>query len=186
MDLIMQDEEQETIITEEAEALFSPSIEMNREAPKPPALSSEDKERFYKSILSDKPYEETVPLFDGQLNITFRSLLVKENTDVVNQIGLDRKNGIAADNDAYLVTLSAYRMAVSLIAANGEPFSALTRDTFTPSHPKDTYVLAKSLPVFDWATPKLSAYLDAFAKFETKVVRLASEVQTPNFWKASA
>lgn len=169
---------------------INPSIEMdtntilqnNRKI----IISDEDKERFFKSIMVDKPYEETVELFNGELAIVFKAMTVQENSDIVNQITADRKNGIAADNDAYLITVMAYRMAVSLVSINDAPFSEVKKDSFKPRSDKDTYILARAEPLSSWSTPKLSAYIDAFKLFENKLIKLSSEIQNKNFWKASA
>lgn len=166
--------------------LINTSIEMDTTGNKIPVVSSEDKERFFKSILADKPYDEVVELFDGQLKLTFRAMTVQENTDVVNQIVADRKNNTASDTDAYFVTISTYRLALSLVSVDAQPYSLVTKDNFVVSPEYDSYVLARAKPMTQWATSKLSIYLDAFSRFEAKLVKLSSEVQNPNFWKASA
>lgn len=170
----------------ETQTLVNPSIEMNREPLKTIDISTEDKERFFKSMLADKPFEDTVYLFDGQLKIRFRSMTVKENNDVVDQIIKDRKNNVAADNDAYMITISTYRLALSLLAIDDQEYSTISKDKFQAFTENDTYILARSRPMQEWGTAKLSVFLDAFQIFETKVVKLTSEVQSKNFWKASA
>ena len=42
--------------------IINPSVDMNRDRAKVD-VTSEDKERFFKCILSDKPYEELISLF---------------------------------------------------------------------------------------------------------------------------
>jgi hypothetical protein len=162
------------------------SIEMDLEGRKRIELTLEDKERFFKSILADKPYQETVYLFDGQLAITFKSLTVQENSDIVSQIVADRKNGTASDSDAYMITVSSYRLALSLVSIEEKAFSTITRASHVSMDEKDTYVLARMKPLLAWTTPKLSVFLDAFQTFESKAIKLSAEVQTKNFWKASA
>lgn len=149
-------------------------------------ITDEDKERFFKSVLSDKCYEETVSLFDGQLKVKFRAMTVQENSDVVGQIEQDKKLNIANDTDAYYVTISCYRLAMCLVSVDDKQYSSVTKDNFSPSSENDTYVLARTKTILSWSTSKLSAYLDAFQSFENKLVKLTSEVQTLNFWKASA
>lgn len=164
---------------------FNQSIEMNTEAPKNPAITSEDKERFLKSILTDKPYEETMPLFDGQMHVKFKAMSVSENSDVVNQIVADKNNGLASDNDAYFITISTYRLALSLLTVDDQVYSSITKENFSASSENDTYVLARARLMQSWTTPKLSLFLDTFQRFEAKLVKLTNEVQTVNFWKAS-
>jgi hypothetical protein len=170
----------------EDQPLINTSIEMNNETVKKVNISAEDKERFFKSILSDTPYEETVLLFDGQLKLKFKVMTVQENTDVVNQIVADKKNGIADDTDAYLITISTYRLALSLSSVDDRIFSSITKENFSPSFENDSYVLARAKMMTSWTTAKLSAYLDAFQSFEAKTLKLTNEVQSKNFWKASA
>jgi hypothetical protein len=165
---------------------FNQSIEMNTENPKPADITNDDKERFLKSILADKPYEETVELFDGQMRVRLKAMTVSENSDVVNQIVADKKNGLAADNDAYFITISTYRLALSVTTIDDQPYSSITKENFSPSVENDTYILARARLMQSWSTPKLSLFLDAFRKFEAKLVKLTNEVQTVNFWKASA
>lgn len=169
----------------EEQPIINPSIEMNTETNKNVEVSEMDKERFLKSILSDTAYTEEISLFDNQLTLKFKALTVQENTDVVNQIVLDRVSGIAADNDAYFITISTYRLALSLMSVDDKPFSTITKEKFTSTEDKITYVTARTKETLNWPTLKLSAYLDAFQLFEAKILKLAKEVHTPNFWKAS-
>ena len=166
--------------------LINTSIEMNIETPKKVDISEADKERFLKSVLSDKPYQEDIKILDDQLSLTFKAMSVQENTDVVNQIVLDRNSGVAADTDAYFITISTYRLALSLVAVNDQPFSAISKDKYTSENASQSYVAARAKEVLSWPTLKLSAYLDAFQLFESKILKLSKEVQTVNFWKASA
>ena len=165
---------------------FNVSIETNTDVNKVPEISETDKELFFKSILADKPYQESFSLFDGQLSLTFRAMTVQENTDVVNQIVADRKLGTASDTDAYFVTISTYRLAMCLVSIGTEPFSTITKENFKKTDEADSYVLARARPIAEWSTSKLSIYLDAFSRFEAKLVKLSSEVQNQNFWRASA
>lgn len=165
---------------------INPSIELDQTRVPTIDISVEDKERFFKSILADKPYEEVISLFDDQVKVRFRSMTVQENTDVVNQIVADRKQGIAADNDAYFITVSTYRMGLCLLTIDDNPYCTVTKENYVPFTENDTYVLARSKPMRSWSTARLAILIDAFKKFEGKLVKLTSEVQTQNFWKASA
>ena len=175
-DTVEQDQEQTTI---------APSIEMNQERVAKVVISEADKEHFFKCILADKPYEETVYLFDKQLAVRFKSMTVAENADVVQQIIKDKEKNVAADSDSYFITIATYRLAQSLVSVDGKPFSNITKTTFSPLTADDSYILAKAKPITAWSTCKLSVFLDAFQQFEAKVIKLTREVQTPNFWKAS-
>lgn len=161
------------------------SIEMNTDRQLRVDISEADKENFYKSILADKPYEKTMPLFDEQFRIRFRTMTVQENSDVVKQIVHDRAAKKDSDTDAYFITIASYRLAVSLMSVNDEPFTTISRDIYSPVDEHDTYVAGKARIIQQWSTCKLSLFLDAFQKFEAEVIKLSNAVQTANFWKAS-
>ena len=165
---------------------INPSIEMQRERLSNLELSEADKENYFKSILSDKPYEETLSLFDGKMQVKFKVMTVQENSDIVNQIELDRKADKTRDNDAYMITIAAYRLCSSMISIDNQAFSNITKENYKTADEFDSYVAARAKITHDWATAKLSLLLDAFQKFEAKIIKLTNEVQTPNFWIASA
>ncbi len=158
---------------------------MNTEKPAKVELTAQDKENFLKSVLSDKPYEETIPLFDGQLKVKFRSLTVEENSDVVYQIVKDKKAGIAMDNDAYFITISTYRLGLALVSVDEKAYSDIAKYSYAGTDENDSYITARAKAFKAWPTYKLSLFLDAFQKFEAKIIKLTNEVQTANFWKAS-
>lgn len=166
--------------------IINPSIEMNRDRPRLATVTEEDKERFFKSILSDQPYIEEISLFDDQFKIKLKSLTVEENTDVVNQIVADKERGLAAENDAYFITISTYRLSQSLLTIDGKAYSDISKENYKPKEPEETYVLARAEKMSKWTTAKLSVFLDAFSAFESRLIRLTNEAQTANFWKASA
>lgn len=170
----------------EDQPMINQSFDMPARETKEITLSLEEKERFFKSILNDQAYEETLSLFDGKLRIRLRAMTVQENTDVVNQIVADKKNGVAAENDAYFITISTYRLALSLVSIDDVPYSSVTKENFSPDTENDSYVLSRAKIMLAWHTPKLAMFLDAFSKFEARLLKLTSEVQTQNFWKASA
>jgi hypothetical protein len=149
-------------------------------------ISEEDKEKFFKSVLTDQPFQETVSLFDGKLNIVLKTMTVAENNDVVQQINNDKEKGLAENNDAYFITISAYRLALCLVSVDEKEFSKISKSDYKENEEGVTYVRARSLVIRDWPTFKLSAFLEAFNSFESKVLKLTKETQTQNFWKASA
>lgn len=170
----------------EEKSIISPSIETDHERVKKVNITEDDKERFLKCILTDQPYEELVSLFDDQLLVKFKAMTVQENSDVVMQVVADKANGIAGDTDAYFITLASYRLGLCIVSINDKPFSDIKKNNYTPKDADDTYVIARSKLFLGWSTYKLSVFLDAFQKFEHKVLELTKEVQTQNFWKASA
>jgi len=161
-----------------------PAAQKPAERPKHP-VSAEDKERFFKSFLDDSPYHETVALFDNRVKLEFRTLNVKENYEIFNQIDLDRKSGKAKNEDSYLMEIVQYRLAVSLVSVNGKPFAPeLDRDAYTPSDANISYVSAKAGQLRAWPVYKLAGVFNKFNEFEEKVQQLTGEISKTDFWKA--
>jgi len=160
--------------------MFNTSPEMSREPVYNVELAQADKEKFLKLILIDQPYSEVISFMDDQLRINFRAMSNQENTDVVNQIVQDNKDGLAADNDSYLVTVQAYRLFMCLVDVNGKP----VEKTEDPS--KAGYIRRQTAELLAWPTAKLAIYIEAFLLFEAKVMKLMTSVQQKDFWKASA
>jgi hypothetical protein len=151
-----------------------------------PAVTEDEKEKFFKSVLSDQPYSEKIDLFGGKMSILLRTMSVSENNDVVAQIENDKNKDIAENNDAYFITISTYRLALCLMEIDGQVYQAIDKSSFKPTDDGVTYVRARAKAMLNWPTFKLSAFLSAFNDFEAKVVKLTSEVRTTNFWTASA
>lgn len=147
-------------------------------------ITDEEKEQFFKSFLSDKPFEETVSLFGGKQTLKFRYLTLQQNDDILKQINKDKDNGVADNTDAYFIRLSCYRFLLALVEVDKEPFLPdINEDTDTDE--KITYVGLRADAVKDWSAYKVSAYLDVFNLFEKKVLELAKQVLDENFWKAA-
>ena len=43
-----------------------------------PLVTEVDKEKFFKSVIADKPFEDTIPMFDGKLHITLKTIFPNE------------------------------------------------------------------------------------------------------------
>lgn len=165
--------------------------EVTPEAPKLPEpakiavkLTEEDKEKFFKAFIADEPYVEEMSLFNGKVQVVFRTVNLEENEAVFTQIQLDQKNGVARNDDSYLVKIVEYRLAGCLVSVNDEPFCP----EITPvSHPINkeagtTYLTERVKEMQKkWHTFKLGAITDAFNKFEAKVRKLTEESFDPNF-----
>jgi len=166
---------------------ISTTMEMTKEAVRKPEITQGEKEKFFKCVLADTPYTETMELFDGQMTVEFRTMTVQENNDVVTQIAADRVAGTAQDNDAYFITLSTYRLALCIESIDGKPTKLPLKEAFIKNIDSgDTYIAYRAKALKSWSTFKLAAFLEAFRTFEAKVVALTMEVQTKNFWKAGA
>jgi hypothetical protein len=149
-------------------------------------ITEEDKENFFKSVISDQPFYEKVSLFGGKMTITLKTMTVEENNDVIAQINKDKDTEVAENNDAYFITISTYRLGLCLAEIDGVKYQTIDKSTFKETDKGVTYVRARAADMQKWPTFKLSAFLAAFNDFEEKVTNLTNEVKTENFWTASA
>lgn len=169
--------------------LFQKSIEMVDENAVQSNLTDAEKENYFKAFLSDQPYIHTTELFGGKLRIKFRTMSVQQNSDVVNQIAIDKSQDSSSTmQDSYLVTIAAYRMAQCLCEVDDIAVTFHSAGDVTEEEKANgvTYIKKQALPLLNWPGYKLSAFIDAFNEFEAKVLKLTNAVQDANFWKASA
>lgn len=149
-------------------------------------ITEDDKINFFKCFLSDTSYSEEMVLFDGQFKLKFKTMTTKETTDVFDQLRQSQINSELTNDPNYIVTLTNYRLGLSLEEIDGKPFAPeITADKYKPADENDSYVKAKASVFKTWPIFKLSAIADAFKKFEHKVVALTDAIQTENFWKAA-
>lgn len=151
-------------------------------------VTTEEKEKFFKSFLSDKPYTETVSLFNNKFVVVFKTLSVDENDSIFKQITLDQAKGVASNNDGYFIKITQYRLGLSIESIGGVPFMAevtsltVPEDTVTGK----TFIAERAKEFGKWQSFKLAGLLSAFRDFETKVLRLTDCLNDPSFWKAAA
>lgn len=146
-------------------------------------LSDVEKENFFKSFLSDKPYVADENLFKGKIPVKFSTLTVRENNVILLQMQFDRESGVAKNNDKYLIQVIQYRIAASLLELDHKPFAKdVTENTF-PSDPAahTTYILKRLELMDSWGVFKISALTEAFNRFEKKVRALTEESFTESF-----
>lgn len=148
-------------------------------------ISEEDKVNFFKSFISDKPYEEEFGFFNNTFKVSFRSLLVEETTDIIKQVNLDRDNNIGQNDDGYVIQIQAYRLGAALKNINGLPYLPEVTKANTPIEAGETYIIKRARPLLAWNEFKLSTVLDRFKQFERKLIELMSKIDDENFWKAA-
>lgn len=146
-------------------------------------ISEGDKEKFFKSFLADSPYTEEYLLFGGKAKVVFNTLTVAQNNEVYTQIKYDREQGVAKDDDSYLIRVITYRLGLGITSIEGIPFKKFS----VPEDQQDKCTIAgmTATQFGKWNSFKLAAYLDAFRKFEAKVTQLTMAVHEPDFWKAA-
>lgn len=149
-------------------------------------ISEEDKQNFFKAFLSDTPYSEEMALFDGQFKLKFRTMTTRETTAVYDQLRQSQSNLELTNDPNYIVTMTNFRLAISLIEIDGVPFNQdITLENYKPKDEYDSYIKARAEKFKNWPIFKLSGVIEAFKAFEHKVVSLTDAIQTENFWRAA-
>lgn len=155
-----------------------PNIPTAESTQKEPSITEQDKEDFLKSVLSDQPFTKEITLYGGSFKMVLKTLSVAESQEIFNQITTDRNKGLADSTDSYFVTLSLYRLALSLVSIDNKPF------TFTVG--EDETKLEAGKQYFDkWNGHKLGAIIEAYNGFQDTVAYLATKASDTSFWKAA-
>mgnify|MGYP000894122249 CR=1 FL=1 len=139
-----------------------------------PKLTEGEITDFFKSFLSDTPFESDDVLLGGALTIRFRALTSNQSLNVYNLLKEEQTAGVLTNDINYMTRVTVYRLVQSLVSINDVPFLP------------DTNVSDKAKTVLEWPNFKLSAFCDAFKNFEDKLLELTKEVTNENFWKAAA
>lgn len=154
-------------------------------------VTDEEKEAYWKSIMSDQLFYWTTSLLGGKIKITYRTLSVEENNDVYKQFQMDREASRARADEGYFYLMTIYRaaLAVHSVEVDGEVKEFLPE--FIKANIKDdlknhtSYVHARATQLFGWPDQKLKLYLAGYDEFEQKCFRLTEEVKNKDFWKAA-
>lgn len=156
----------------------------------PPAdkskITAEEKEAYYKAFKADRPYISTENIFDG-FELEFKSLSSAESDSIYHQLRKDQDSGEINNDASYLLYLTNYRLAVSLVKVDKEPYLPdIKVDTYKPVDDKDSFLKARITPIRNWPIFKLAAVLEVFKSFEDKLFELTRAVHDRSFWKAAA
>jgi hypothetical protein len=149
-------------------------------------ITEEDKDLFMKALLCDAPFVLTVPLFGGQVKLTFRSRTMYEQRRVLDTLHLDQKTGIVADNDPALVftRLQQYFASLMMKSFNDEPFSDLVLKPGRTAEEDATELRKVFTDKFEggghirWTT-----ILNGLRIFEEKCRQLSEQCANEDFWK---
>lgn len=148
-------------------------------------VTDKEKEEFFKAMLADKPFTQTIKLLDGKLSAKFKTLTITEQGDIHRQIALDQDLGIAKNDNQYFTKISQYRLGLSLLELNGVAFGTDVTPETIPANDKTTYVAERAKLFDSWQVPKLAGVLGAFREFDNKVLHMTNMMEDPNFWKAA-
>jgi len=146
-------------------------------------LTEEEKELFFKSFLSDKPFIGVETIFKGKIPLKFAALTIKQNNSVMLQMQYDREVGTAMTTDKYLIQVIQYKVAASLLEFNNTPFAQdITEETYPANAAEHTTYLLKRLKLMEsWGVYKISSITEAFNRFENKLRALTEESFKENF-----
>jgi len=168
-----------------AETIAAIKAESDKPAPveKTVKITEENKEAFFKAFLSDTPYIEKIPLFNGKSNAVFKTLNIEENDVVFKQIQFDQAKGIARSDDSYLIKIIQYRLSGCLVSVDDVLFCEdITVANHVPNKEDGTTYLSERMKVTQkWHTFKLGGITEAFNMFEAKVRELTKEIFKESF-----
>ena len=148
-------------------------------APAQPEVTEEEKEAYFKAFLSDAPYTQSFPLFEGKSSVTFKTLNLEENNAIFQQIRDDQTAGVARNDDGYFIQVASYRMVASLIKLDDKDFCPNL--TIGGTYEKGSYITARLKEISKWNVFKLGAITNSFGKFEDKVRVLTEKALNANF-----
>lgn len=155
-------------------------------------VTDAEKEVFFKCVLSGDRYRETVSLFNGNLNVTFRSRSSLESEAVDAFLRRRVANGLIETQSSYSDGLRCCLLAACVEEVNGEKFPTLTEagggesDGMFYHETKEGLDSPKWLWLYDkWRDkPELisAAIIDSFFDFEAKYWLMISNSKNSNFW----
>lgn len=129
------------------------------------SLTEEDKDRFFQSVMENKPYFKSYEVFDGRMKITFRTRWTKEIEEVIAKASAESKT---VPDFEMLLALSS--LSYSLTAINEVPYDIGTLE--------ERQLRLKALQ-----GPKYSLLLSLLRSFDMHVAELQKAGNAPNFWK---
>jgi hypothetical protein len=162
--------------------------------------TKDDKRNWLKAILSNKPFEKTYELFNGQLSVRFRSRTVQDQQLIHEQLINETANGSIPDKPPHLALAShGLRMRQLSLAASYVQNSSMTKPLpmvgseeakkmyATYINEKNNVVAAAYLAIFsDWSEPLFNSVMKLMVDFDTLCFRLMDASVASDFWKETA
>lgn len=160
----------------------APTVEAeNRPSKTQPEISEQDKQEYMKAFLKDAPFQKQFSLFDGALNVTFRTMTSVENTEVFKLINATAEGMPQSSVEGLYMTMCVHRMARMLVSvgANDTWFAVAEK-------PEDVTDLQHRINVINsWSTPKLNSLIPCLEDFDKLTMALTTKVLEKDFWKAA-
>jgi len=129
-------------------------------------LTEEDKNNFFKSIMDEEPYIETYSLFDGKMEVTFRTRQLHEDDTIIQTVSQKEFKTFAESEAA----IAKCHLAYSLVRIKVN--NKITN--------YDQGTLEERLKRLHMPTHKYAVILNKLHYFERKVAKLIEESSKKN------
>lgn len=155
--------------------------------------SAEDIQNFVISILGNARFIKNIPLMDGKMSVSYRTLTAKESRMILQQLRYDTLANRVATEAEWLTSMLEYRLVCGLAALYDETGASIVEIpesenwTFPVSDPtKETPLV----PMCEWfndhgiTNESLRRIVGTHHRqFQRIVETLESRTAEPNFWK---
>lgn len=155
--------------------------------------STEDVQNFVIAILGNNRFIKNVPLMDGKLSVSYRTLTAKESRMILQQLRYDTLAGRVASEAEWLTNMLEYRLVCGLAALYDDSGAAVIEIPasedwhFTVDDPTKETPLLKMCEWFNdegiTSEPLRRIVGTYHRQFQRIVETLESRTAEPNFWK---
>jgi hypothetical protein len=139
-------------------------------------------------------FRKQIPILDGELVITYRSLTAAESKLVLQQLSYDLRSGKISSEGDYWNYLMNYRLAISverLTQKNGKVLQIVPElDKIPYDPPEDGKLETALVPMDEWFTtailpqePLRRVVAQQHRQFQRLVEALEAQAAEPSFWK---
>lgn len=155
--------------------------------------TTEDIQNFVISILGNSRFIKNVPLMDGKMSVSYRTLTAKESRMILQQLRYDTLAGRVATEAEWLVAMLEYRLVCGLAALYDETGASIVEVppseewSFTVADPTKETLL---VPMCNWfneegiTNESLRRIVGTHHRqFQRIVETLESRTAEPNFWR---
>lgn len=154
----------------------------------------QDRRTFLVAVLAQDRFRKQLPIMNGELVITYRSLTAAESKLVLQQLSYDLRSGKIAGEGDYWNYLVNYRLCISverITQRDGRVLQLVPELNKIPYDPPEDGKLETALvPMDEWFTttvlpqePLRRVVAQQHRQFQRLVEALEAQVAEPNFWK---
>lgn len=178
-----------------------PACGCNITANAEPVTTDDDKNRWLRHILGEAEFTQSYKLFDGKIEIEFRSRTTGENDEIFAQLSDDMHSGVIPNNPSfaspayvtqmyrYMFTYSVTKIIRTDSTKPGNDVSIYPRvnsENYRPDGKDDKrrpVVIAHALILKPMVEGFLAALLNVHRRFEATVSTLIRHSEDPDFWR---